>query len=539
MSNMPKSMRTQWSLQPGARGEMFQADIPGYRNQGDRINRTQIKLSTSKHDVLNTKYDLDRRLPALFRYGYAYGYNQIVIPKGRIVSADPYVDQLDFEMHTQVNVLTLANGGAPVKLRDEDDKYAAEMANDQGTGIISEEMDDVIGEGKDWAPLAGFDKTYTERTYRPFKESLPSAQLEEAGLEVDPVTGYIVEDKMPRTDVRPGNTPLGMIGRNEYTRDDAAFNGIEPSPIMTDALVELPWFAFKDKAEENPWGSAYGGLFPGALVKSDENGRVIVSPLNFDEELEDMDMPEYERERQQIIGVVVNVNQNLVPEGSAKYVTWALEDRLMFDEFNPWIDGGNLRRGEDIINNSPYKPTGQYPGYPFDRTYAEHDLHMLDSSRRYSQRMPHEYQLENLGIPGLTDGKNVGRREYTEMIGRLHKAGEGDEYRAQQFRLGQVDCLDVRIRLGKTGDYQKVTEGAKLEFEGNEAVEVLYADEKQAAFVLKVIADDEGKVDEELEKALEEGLEVHAKYDKKGLAGVPTFMDWDGVVGSAHILLQR
>lgn len=52
--------------------------------------------------------------------------------------------------------------------------------------------------------------------------------------------------------LRDANYPLGMIGRNEYTRNADAFNGIMPGPIWTDKLVDLPWFEARDKAEENP-----------------------------------------------------------------------------------------------------------------------------------------------------------------------------------------------------------------------------------------------------------------------------------------------
>ena len=34
-------------------------------------------------------------------------------------------------------------------------------------------------------------------------------------------------------------------------------------------------------------------------------------------------------------------------------------------------------------------------------------------------------------------------------------------------------------------------------------------------------------------------LYVYAKYNKRGLAGVPTFMDWDGCCGFISVLLQR
>ena len=45
-------------------------------------------MNVCDHDVPNCKWEPDDRLPALFRYGFAYGFNQIVIPKGRVVALD-------------------------------------------------------------------------------------------------------------------------------------------------------------------------------------------------------------------------------------------------------------------------------------------------------------------------------------------------------------------------------------------------------------------------------------------------------------------
>ena len=66
------------------------------------------------HDVLNIKFGVDPRLPVLFRYGWAYGFNQIIIPKGRIVAADPHLMVLDTDTQHFHNALTMANGGVDV-----------------------------------------------------------------------------------------------------------------------------------------------------------------------------------------------------------------------------------------------------------------------------------------------------------------------------------------------------------------------------------------------------------------------------------------
>jgi len=548
MALYPSKFNGQDKLQPGARGEIFQVDMPGYRDGADRINRTNNKLNTNAHDVPNIKYEFDRRLPVLFKYGFAYGYNQIVIPKGRLVAVDPYMDLVDFDMRKQHNTITLANGGVPVRLRKSTDEYRDDSGD--ATALVSTERQgaQVLMEGKEWIPLIGMDNAYTKLSFRPFQEDNggPLEQLTDAGLKIDPNTGKVVKtDGSPADDVvRPGNIPIGIMSRNEYTRDDDAFNGIMPGAVLTDAMVELPWFAYKDKAEQNPWGSAYGGLFPGALVKSDENGRFVVSPLSFPEtEVSTMSILEYELERQQVVGQVYAVSNDLLPEGAAKWATWALNDRMNFNEFNPDVYRQNNRKGEDAVDHSPYNSEGKYPGYPYDRTIGTHDLHMLASTARsFSNRMNPEYQYENLGIPGLTDGVNAVSRQYApEKVGRINYAG-GQDYVQMFFRTAEVNLEkgSLEIALGEAA-FAPATEGAALTAKvgSNTAtfVKVSYADELQGIIVLEVT--NKSAADSFLQANAPQGLEVKVKYRKRGLAGVPTFLDWDGCVGSVKILLTK
>jgi hypothetical protein len=568
MALQPNKFNGQDRLQPGANGSNFQVDIPGYRDQGDRVNRTQNKLNTNAHDVPNIKYEFDRRLPVLFRYGFAYGYNQIVVPKGRLVSADPYMDLVDFDMKHAHNTLTLSNGGAPVRLRKATDTYR----NDSGdaTALVSASrqgqavLDYTIN--KDWTPIVGQSAGYTKVSYRPFQTQGPMAQLMVQDL---PGAGtyYAIDENTGRVgvfaglatdhskanhggnslqrisdDVRPGNIPLGVIQRNEYNRFDDAYNGIMPGAILTDAMVELPWFAYKDKSEQNPWGSAYGGLFPGALVKSDENGRFVVSPLSFPEvEVNTMGIQEYELERQQVVGQVYSVDNSLVPEGAARWATWALSDRLNFEGFNPDLYRQNNRDGEDSIGRTPHNSTGTYPGHPYDRTLGENDLHMLSSTaRNFSSRMNQEYQYENLGIPGLTDGANAVVREYQpEIAGHMNYAG-GVDYVEMYFRTAEINIepTTLQVSLGDAA-FAPATEGAILTatvgVDTDSFVKVKYANELQGIVILEV--SDKAKADVFLQA--HNSLKVRFKYSKRGLAGVPTFLDWDGCVGSVKVLLTK
>lgn len=541
MAIYPNDFTTQEKLQPGARGEVFQTSLPGYRDNADRVNRTNNNLNTSAHDVPNIKYLFDYRLPTLFKYGFAYGFNQIVIPKGRIVAADPNMDLVDFESQKQFNTLTLANGGVPVRIRAIGDKYNNHSSS--ATAIVSPASQNktVLNIGKEWIPVSGFSKTYKETCYRPFKidgaTKGANAQLEASGYSISATTGKVTKSQIEVKDVRPGNIPLGMLQRNEYTRDDDAFNGIAPGPILTDAMVEFPWFVYKDKAEENPWGSAYGALFPGALVKSDENGRITISPLSIETEVADMDIAEYEMERQQVIGQVYSVNHEIVPEGAAKWATWALEDRLNSDEFNPALYAKTNRHGEDAVNSSPFNSEGKYPGYPYDKNYLNHDLHMLASIGRrdnYDPRMNQEFLYDNLGIPGLTDGHNAVVRDVEPAIaGYIHYAG-GKDYSPMYFRTLDVNIEPNSLQIAINDDsFVNCTKGAKV---NSDIFKVTYCNEEQGIIMLEVANKTEA---DNLLRDKDGGVTVKFKYKKRGMSGVPTYLDWDGIAGSVKVLFTK
>lgn len=541
MAIYPNDFTTQEKLQPGARGEVFQTSLPGYRDNADRVNRTNNNLNTSAHDVPNIKYLFDYRLPTLFKYGFAYGFNQIVIPKGRIVAADPNMDLVDFESQKQFNTLTLANGGVPVRIRAIGDKYNNHSSS--ATAIVSpaSQNQTVLNIGKEWIPVSGFSKTYKETCYRPFKidgaTKGANAQLEDAGYSISTTTGKVTKSNTEVKDVRPGNIPLGMLQRNEYTRDDDAFNGIAPGPVLTDAMVEFPWFVYKDKAEENPWGSAYGALFPGALVKSDENGRITISPLSIETEVADMDIAEYEMERQQVIGQVYSVNHEIVPEGAAKWATWALEDRLNSDEFNPALYAKTNRHGEDAVNSSPFNSEGKYPGYPYDKNYLNHDLHMLASMGRrdnYDPRMNQEFLYDDLGIPGLTDGHNAVVRDVEPAIaGYIHYAG-GKDYSPMYFRTLDVNIEPNSLQIAISDDsFVNCTKGAKVK---DDIFKVTYCNEEQGIIMLEVAKKTEA---DNLLRDKDGGVAVKFKYKKRGMSGVPTYLDWDGIAGSVKVLFTK
>ena len=338
MALNPKTFNTKEVLQKGARGERFISNFPGYPENEERINRTNVHLNVGEHDVPYCEWDLDDRMPVLFRYGWAYGFNQMVIPKGRVVALDPSMNQIEWDTKKQRNVLTLANGGTPVRLRKSSDNYKTCGAT---TDLVSTDMSgkEVVNLGKDWIPVQGMDKAYTKKAYRPFVDCsgeirtdspivTATQALTDASCSIDAVSGRVKNDSgVVDNTVRPGNIPIGVLENNQYTRDIDAYNGMMPGPVRTDAMIELPWFVFKDKAEGSFWGSVYGAnVKPGALVKSDENGRMIVSPLSIDEEFATMSAQEIEMERRQVIGEVYSAVQELVPAGAANGQPGGLEE---------------------------------------------------------------------------------------------------------------------------------------------------------------------------------------------------------------------
>ena len=553
------SFYTKDILQPGAHGEQFVANLPGYRSDEARINRTNNRLSMTDHDVPPIKYDFDDRMPVLFRYGFAYGFNQIVVPKGRIVAVDPNMSTVDFETKVPHNVLTLANGGVPVRLRKTTDKYKTVVNTAADTGksldLVSNEGSNqtVANVEKDWCPLIGMDDAYTAKFYKPFGSGedgafqSPAAMLAAEGYAVNAATGRVEKNGVEANDVRVGNIPVGMIQRNEYTRDIDAYNGIMPGPIRTDAMVEMPWFAYKDKAENNLWGSVYGMLLPGDLVKSDENGRITASPLNDLALVAEMTTAEYEAERRQVVGEVYATSKALLPEGSAKWATWALADRLNFEEFNPTVYRETNRRNEDAINNSPHNSTGEYPGYPFDKAFNNSNLHMLGANLRngnYDPRLDAEWQYSELGIPGLTDGYNAVVQEMPEMkAGEIHKHTAGVDYIEEYFRLNHVNVVADTLQIKTVGadgveneSWTNCTVGTTLM---SGALKVTFVDALMGIVKLEVVKAADGTYAFDSIADTKIPVSVKFKYSKRGLAGVPTWMDWDGCVGSVHVLLTK
>lgn len=459
-------------LQPGARGERIELNMPGYRGKKDVINRSNNTLNWARHDTTNIKYGLDDRLMPEFTYGYAMGFNQMIAAKGRIAAVDPFLTVFDSDTQKYDNALTLANGGVAVKF-DETTKQWKEATEEE---------------------LALLEPPSLEKPYYTSKST--------KGVDLS---------------VRPANVPIGFFIRNEETRNLDALNDMTPGAINTDSLLALPYFASEDKAKANPWGSAYGTLKCGDLVKSDTTGRVTLSKLSDPLWLANPGTTAgmIEAERQQVLGQVYEVRRELVPMGAAKYAQFALEDILNFEEYNPDVTRKSNRAGEDNIEKTPYPQDGKAPlGY--DNTLTAHDLHMLGGQRgNYDIRMQHKYRFD-FGIPGLTDGYNAVSKEKTQTIVFDKSVSSNVE---RTFKLRDVFVVEGSAKI----DAVVLTEGAVVASDYT----VTYFDAKQGILKLKA------------NKPIVEDTSIVITYNKRGEAGVPTHLDWDGCTGIVKILFQK
>ena len=103
-----------------------------------------------------------------------------------------------------------------------------------------------------------------------------------------------------------------------------------------------------------------------------------------------------------------------------------------------------------------------------------------------------------------------------------------------QMRIGDGDWTDPAKDVIADGFVYKSGTAANL-------FTVDFCDIHQGIVVVTVNKDEDGtytKADAFL-KQHADGVNIFFKYKKRGLAGVPTWMDWDGCIGSVKILLNK
>ena len=207
----------------------------------------------------------------------------------------------------------------------------------------------------------------------------------------------------------------------------------------------------------------------------------------------------------------------------------ALEDRRNFNDFNPYVYPNSNRAGEDFVSNPPTMLQSEfvYPGYPYEKNYISNDLHMLASSREgaYDPRFDEDHRLDR-GIPGLTDGANAVKKEYgkgeTLTITNVLSAEDETGALEMMIRLPETNLESAKVKIGEEKAVSVVANAEIGEFT------ITYADLHKGLFAIKQTKAGDGTT-----KA------VNVSYVKRGMAGVPTYMDWDGCQGMVSVLLQK
>lgn len=168
-----------------------------------------------------------------------------------------------------------------------------------------------------------------------------------------------------------------------------------------------------------------------------------------------------------------------------------------------------------------------YPGYPYEKNYISNDLHMLASSREgaYDPRFDEAMRLDR-GIPGLTDGANAVKKEYGtgETLTVTNVLAAESEVGAQEMmiRLPDTNLESAKVKIGDEVAISIVANATIGDFT------ITYVDLHKGLFAIKQHKAGDGTV-----------KPVNISYVKRGMAGVPTYMDWDGCQGMVSVLLQK
>ena len=328
-------------------------------------------------------------------------------------------------------------------------------------------------------------------------------------------TTYNAKDdagKIADTATRVSNKPIGVLFSNIMKKIDDQFNGMTPT-VITSKYIKLPLFSDGSHALLNPWGSAYGAIKPGDAVKSDINGRFV-------KWIEGTDKIE------QQVGQVLAIAKDLVPEGAAVWATWALGDRENSDYFNP-------------TEKVPTSNT-QYPGYPYDKSNGYNELN------KANPRLPLDLDIKR-GIPGLTDGGRVASTVVSNQLMDEVPLGLASYTQPRYCRTLENGSTITNLTFAvKTTLIDGVTThvgapvalaaGAVLMLDdGTAQTQLAHIDFADPLSGLGVVVIDNGAL---LDKTKIKSVEIVASYKKAGLAGVPTMLDWDGVVGEIRILIK-
>ena len=410
--------------------------------------------------------------------------------------------------------------------RDTNDEYFRTNTNltkDQGRAPSFEKLVDPrlpklfkfeYGGQRGWVvmPKGRIVSVVPDRTFKHFDDNkfYPALTLANGGEDVTESNDN--PDDPDEQYTRVANKPVGVASLNVYQDVANSFEGNRPG-FITRNSINLPLFADKDDAEKMEWGSAYGKLKPGDKVMSDENGR-FVKWTGLHEALDSLPEEDQDFENameaadpaDQIVGMVLSLDENLIPAG---WLKWVYTEQSEFTEFGRYTTDTGFTTDE-ITDD----------GYPYDPSYG-----------RFEKERP-------TGVCGILDGMNY-IKEY--------KRGADDEKEGEDGPV-QLGEMSAGFEVGDTATFRMREHFMPVEEIDHIWVVNESGDDIDVASIARVDADEKnssGMVRFDIEQDVSDLLDAQgsAKIEmefkaRHQMPGMPTHMDFEGVIGSVDILLQ-
>lgn len=309
------------------------------------------------------------------------------------------------------------------------------------------------------------------------------------------------------------NNVIGVVPYNitkDYTQEDR-FGGNQPSVITLD-YISLPYLPGVEPStnynsqgvadEENriskglqmPWGSVLGAdVVEGDYLKASPSGRFIKWKKGTDNFCD-------------VVGQVLAVDLNTEPWGWFK---WMLKDP-------------SLRSEEDaFINRSGASNLPSDGGYPYDPSYAD--------GNNVFQQWQSELVNDPTGYPGLHDGS--GNYPGYGKNDTVQSATAVDFFEGTESEDTDIKVYEIKDINGEPINHLDTIISLKLMTGGSKDQETILTEEDYTVDYAK------GKI----------FIPYKSKYGKCDLKleylnkyyGIPSYIDFKGVVGSLFVLLKR
>jgi len=271
--------------------------------------------------------------------------------------------------------------------------------------------------------------------------------------------------------------PAGVAPYNIYEKVEDRFGHNLPTMVTRD-YIEVPLMASISDVYEGgttagalkmKWGCAYGDLAPGDYVTCDAKGKMV--------KISSFAAGTFPK----VVGQVLGMDTDMPPTGWLKYLDWANDTGERAD------DNNHL---PTPAPNYPYNPDYKWPLTPDFR-----------------------------GIPGMTDGANIGRKVADAVNGTI---ASGTAAGSQVlFNVGKAPVFADSVKVFLDGSSDAMTSGVSVD----ETTGTVYVKVPTTANCCAATPS-------------ESTISITFDYHDLSYLGVPSAWDFKGAIGAARILLK-